>query len=208
MMSVGPFLFVFGLMVLLCGGASAQTDTIVLERWHFLKQGIVGVYDVEGNFNPGRYKWSILTPSQGPMRGLSNYVDPNQIRPFPKAPGRSKIPKLSNLLYKNCYESDRCELLIPPKESVGEKRLVIRLTGIDTPQVKASCEQETFLGNEAKKLISRYLSSAVHIELRNFYKRGGEIKGHLVADGQDLSELLVNQGLAVPFDGRRKDWCS
>jgi endonuclease YncB( thermonuclease family) len=32
--------------------------------------------------------------------------------------------------------------------------------------------------------------------------------GRLVADDQDLSELLVSQGLAVPFRGGKTDWCS
>ena len=208
MMNGRLFLLVFSLIVFLSGGASAQTDTIILDRWVFYKQGIVGVYDIEGNFNPGRYKWEILTPSQKHIPELRNYVDPNQIQPFPKAPVHSQTQNLSTLIYKNCYESNRCEFSFPQTEPSAEKRLLIRLAGIHTPHIKASCEQETFLGKQAKDLIHGYLSSAVHIELKNYSKRGRELAGRLVADGQDLSELLLTQGLAVPYGGNKKDWCS
>lgn len=207
-MKVRLFLIVFILIGVLNDGSFAQSDTIFLERWYFYKQGIVGVFDIEGNFNPGRYKWSILTPSQTPIPGLSNYVDPNEIRPIPEVTPHLGTPNLANLKYRKCHDSDRCEFFFPRKESGAAKRLLIRLAGIRTPNVKASCEQEAFLGKTAIDLIQGYLSSAVQIEVRNFSKRGGEIKGRVVADGQDLSELLVNQGLAVTFERNKKDWCS
>jgi len=205
------FLLVFGLILLVSVGASAQTDTIFLDRWHFYKQGIVGVYDVEGNFNPGRYTWSILTPSQSHLPALRAYVDPNQIQAFPEVPVRSPTKILSTLMYKNCYESDRCEFLFPQAGSENlavAKPLFVRLKGIHAPHVKAPCEQETFLGNQAKNLIEGLLSSTDHIQLIEYYQYGKEMKGRVVADGQDLSELLVNQGLAVNIEGEKKDWCS
>ena len=206
-MGVRLFLLVSGLMVLLSGGAAAQTDTLFLDRWHFIKQGIVGVYGLDGNFNPGRYKWSVLTPSQMHLPALPKYVDPNQIYPFPEASSSSGARNLSTLIYRNCPESDRCEFSFPQTEPQADKILFIRLAGIHAPHLKASCDQETFLGGQARDLIHEYLSSAVRIELRNFSQYGREIVGRLVVDGQDLSELLVGQGLAVQRDGNDKDWC-
>ena len=207
-MAVRLLLLIFVLMILLSGRAAAQSDTIVLDRRVFYKQGIVGVYDLEGNFNPGRYKWSILTPSQIHLPALPNYVDPNGIQPFPTAPNDQKTRTLSTILYEDCVESDRCEFSLPPTESQAAKRLVIRLAGIDAPHLKASCEQETLLGLQAHTLIHEYLSSAVHIELRNYSTNRREILGRVIADGQDLSDLLLNQGLAVLFSENQKDWCS
>ena len=177
---------VFSLIVLFGGGASVRSESIFLDRWDFIKQGIVGVYDIEGNFNPGRYKWSILTPSGAHIPGVSNYVDPNQIQPFPEATAHSEARRLSTpLIYRNCYDSDRCEFLFPQRERGPDQRLLIRLTGIHAPHVTASCEQEALLGKQAINLIHDHLSSAVHIELRNYSKRGEEFRGRLVADGQD-----------------------
>ena len=207
-MAVRLLLLIFGLMILLSGGAAAQSDTIVLDRRVFYKQGIVGVYDLEGNFNPGRYKWSILTPSQIHLPALPNYVDPNGIQPFPTAPNDQKTRTLSGLYYEDCFESDRCEFSLPQSEAQTAKRLVVRLSGIDAPHLKASCEQESLLGIQAHTLIHEHLSSALHIELRNYSTNRREISGRVIADGQDLSEILLNQGLAVLFDGNQKDWCT
>ena len=195
-------------MILLSGGAAAQSDTIVLDRRVFYKQGIVGVYDLEGNFNPGRYKWSILTPSQPHLPALPNYVDPNGILPFPTATNDQKHRTFSGLNFKDCIESDRCEFSLPQPEARTARRFVIRLAGINAPHLKASCEQESLLGLQAHTLIHEHLSSAVSIELRNYSTNRNEISGHVIADGQDLSELLLNQGLAEQFDGNQKDWCS
>ena len=190
------------------GGAAAQSDTIVLDRRVFYKQGIVGIYDLEGNFNPGRYKWSILTPSQIHLPALPNYVDPNGIQPFPEATNDQKARTLSGLNFKDCIESDRCEFYLPQTEAQTAKRLVIKLAGVDAPHLNASCEQESLLGLQAHTLIHEHLSSALHIELRNYSTHRRETLGRVIADGQDLSELLLSQGLAVHFGGNQKDWCS
>ena len=197
-----------GLNIVISGVSFAQADSIFLDRRVFYKQGIVGVYDIEGNFNPGRYKWEILTPSQSPIPELRNYVDPNAIQPFRGLPAHSERRDVSNLIYKNCDDSDRCEFFIPQTESTSERGLIVRLAGVHAPHHDASCEQEALLGKQAKDLLHEYLSSAVHIELRNVSRWGKEMSGRLVVDGQDLSELLVDQGLADPLRGKKKDWCS
>ena len=207
-MAVRLIFLILGLMILLSGGAAAQSDTIILDRRVFYKQGIVGIYDLEGNFNPGRYKWSILTPSQIHLPALPNYVDPNGIRPFSTAPNDHKTRTLSTLNYEDCIESDLCEFSSPQTEAQTAKRLVIRLAGINAPHLNATCEQESLLGLQARTLIHEHLSSSVHIELRNYSTYGRETSGRVIADGQDLSELLLNQGLAVRFGGNQKDWCS
>ena len=166
------------------------------------------MYDIEGNFNPGRYKWEILTPSQSPIPELRNYADPNAIQPFRELPAQSERGDLSDLIYQNCDASDRCEFFIPQTESDSETGLIVRLAGVHAPHHDASCEQEALLGTQAKDLLHEYLSSAVHIELKHYSKRGKEMSGRIIADGQDLSELLVDQGLANPLRGKKKDWCS
>jgi len=201
-------LLLIGLLVLLSDGLVAQNDGIVLERRYFYRQGIVGVHGIDGEPSPGRYKWSILTPSQDRLPGLHSYVDPNRIQPFPEASEAPQAWTLSPLVYKGCLDSDRCEFSFQQPNTPSAEHLVIRLAGIRAPHIKASCEQETFLGEQAKQLIHEFLSSAVHIELISQSIDRREIMGRLVADDQDLSELLVSQGLAIPFRGGKRDWCS
>jgi len=202
-------LLFIGLFSLLGEGlATAQTEGIVLEERYFYKQGIVGVFGIDGEFNPGRYKWSILSPSQGLLPGLPSYVDPNRIVPFPETSGLPETRTFSPLVYKGCPDSDQCEFSYQQTNARSAKRVVIRLAGIRAPHIKASCEQERLLGGQAQQLIHGFLSSALHIELisRSIDRR--EIVGRLVADDQDLSELLVSQGLAVPFREGKRNWCS
>ena len=207
-MTCRVLLLFIGLFWVLCEGLAAQTDGIVLERRYFIKQGIVGVRGIDGEFNPGRYKWSILTPSQDLLPGLPAYVDPNRILPFPETSELPQAWTLSPLVYQGCPDSDQCEFSLQQTSAPSAERLVIRLAGIRTPHIKASCEQETFLGEQAQQLIHGFLSSAIHIELISHSIDRREIVGHLVADDQDLSELLVSQGLAVPFREGKRDWCS
>ncbi len=207
-MKVGIYFLLFGLMMLGGDETAAQSDTVFLERWHFYRQRIVGVYDLEGNFNPGRYHWSILTPSPSQFPAIPKYVDPNQIVPFQEVPRSSETQNRSTLIYRKCHDSDRCEFSFSQPETPVAKGRLIRLAGIQTPHLKAACELEAFLGNQAKNLLHEYLSSALHIELRNFSENRREIVGRVIADGQDLSELLVNQGFAVLVDKNKKDWCS
>ncbi len=207
-MTCRVLLLFIGLFWVLCEGLAAQTDGIVLERRYFIKQGIVGVRGIDGEFNPGRYKWSILTPSQDLLPGLPVYVDPNRILPFPETSELPQAWTLSPLVYQGCPDSDQCEFSLQQTSAPCAERLVIRLAAIRTPHIKASCEQETFLGEQAQQLIHGFLSSAIHIELISHSIDRREIVGRLVADDQDLSELLVSQGLAVPFREGKRDWCS
>ncbi|MGP0593367.1 thermonuclease family protein [Nitrospira sp. T9] len=201
-------LLVIGLVALLGQELAAQTEGVVLERRYFYKQGIVGVFGIDGEFNPGRYKWSILTPSQDLLPGLPAYVDPNRIVPFPETSQLPGTSTFSALVYQGCSESDQCEFSFQQTNASAAKRLVIRLAGIRAPHIKASCEQETLLGRQAQQLIHGFLSSAVHIELISSSIDRREIVGRLVADDQDLSELLVSQGLAIPLREGKRDWCS
>lgn len=201
-------LVVIGLFALLGEELAAQTEGVVLERRYFYKQGIVGVFGIDGEFNPGRYQWSILTPSQDSLPGLPAYVDPNRLLPFPETSQLPGTSTFSALVYQGCSESDRCEFSFQQTNAPAAKHLVIRLAGIRAPHIKASCEQETLLGRQAQQLIHGYLSSAVHIELISSSIDRREIVGRLVADDQDLSELLISQGLAIPLREGKRDWCS
>ena len=201
-------LLVFGLFALLGQELAAQTEGVILERRYFYKQGIVGVFGIDGEFNPGRYKWSILTPSQDSLPGLPAYVDPNRILPFPETSQLPGTSTFSALVYQGCSDSNQCEFSFQQTNAPAAKRLVIRLAGIRTPHIKASCEQETLLGRQAQQLIHGFLSSAVHIELISSSIDRREIVGRLVADDQDLSDLLVSQGLATPVREGKRDWCS
>ena len=89
------------------------------------------------------------------------------------------------------------------------------MEGIDTPEIRGQCQKEKDLAKEARDLVRGLLNNAQSItliiddnpkEVRGKYFR---IVGRLIADGQDISDLLIERQLAVPYNGgtKVKDWC-
>lgn len=127
------------------------------------------------------------------------------------APGHGQVYfDFDQAVYHTCYDGDTCMMSLPGIHPLFGDHISIRLAGIDTPEMKGRCDQESQLARKARDLVRSILSQAQEIRLfkasRDKYFR---IDARVVADGQDLSELLMAQGLAVPYDGgtKTKDWC-
>ena len=94
-------------------------------------------------------------------------------------------------------------------EIIGE-RIGIRINGIDTPEMRGKCDLEKALARRAKEATVSILRNAKRVELRHM-KRGKyfRIVADVFADGKSVAETLLEQELAVPYDGGRKvrDWC-
>jgi endonuclease YncB( thermonuclease family) len=86
----------------------------------------------------------------------------------------------------------------------------IRIASIDTPERnwRAECEAEARLAELATRRLERLISEAGRIELvRDGVDRYGRTLGEVVLDARPVSELLISEGYAVPWEGRRHDWC-
>ena len=94
---------------------------------------------------------------------------------------------------------------LPPK-------LSIRVIGIDTPEKapRAQCEAEAKKAVEATRFTQRAVAEAkeVDIHIKSWDKYGGRVLGMVVLDGNGLSEMLIDAGLARPYKGDAKQsWC-
>lgn len=90
----------------------------------------------------------------------------------------------------------------------GEK---VRVADIDTPEIsEPQCESERALGERATKRFME-LVNAGSFELRAWEGRDKDQYGRklrvLVRDGRSLGGILVEEGLARTWSGRRKPWC-
>ncbi len=91
------------------------------------------------------------------------------------------------------------------------KKMSIRVNGIDTPEIKGNCIKEKRLAKKTKFFVARQLKSHRKIDLRNC-KKGKYFR--LVCDVYYndilLSQKLLNQNLAVKYDGgkKNKNWCN
>ncbi len=90
----------------------------------------------------------------------------------------------------------------------GEK---VRLADINAPEtVQAGCPQERALGERAKRRLLVLLNAGpftLEVSGRATDRYGRALR---VArrQGRSLSDVLVREGLAEPWRGRRSDWCA
>lgn len=98
--------------------------------------------------------------------------------------------------------------IIPPLDP----KLSLRVLGIDTPEkgFRAKCSQEIELGLKATEYTTAAVATAknIRVDIQDWDKYGGRVLGELYLDGQPLSQLLINEGLAAKYNGRtKKSWC-
>jgi endonuclease YncB( thermonuclease family) len=93
-------------------------------------------------------------------------------------------------------------------------RLKLRIPGIDTPEYgkKAQCPTEAKKAEAAKLFLEETLGSITTLRIENprWDKYGGRIEGDLVIKGKTLTDILIDSGHAVAYDGEgaRRNWCS
>ena len=87
---------------------------------------------------------------------------------------------------------------------------LVRLSGIDAPELKADCAEERRLGELARRLLRDRLGEGdVWLTDIEYEKFAGRVLARVAtADGADLSHGLLQAGLARPYDGgKRASWC-
>ena len=104
-----------------------------------------------------------------------------------------------------CYDGDTCYVTI---NGQNEK---IRLFELDTPEIsEPKCDAELELGLKARDFVNDLIKNAEIIEFKTDYELDyfGRILSYLIIDGDDVSALLVKNGLGVVYKkGHKMDWC-
>jgi endonuclease YncB( thermonuclease family) len=90
----------------------------------------------------------------------------------------------------------------------------VRIANIDAPELgHARCDAEKRLALVAKRRLEALLAGggiAVHVgdpQDGRTRDRHGRTLATVSAGGRDVGEVLVAEGLARPWDGRRHPWC-
>jgi len=87
----------------------------------------------------------------------------------------------------------------------------IRLTGVDTPEIKGKCQQEITKALAAKKFTETIVPVNSHVTLytlRPDKYAGRTDAGVALSNGADLAQALISNGFARPYKGgARKSWC-
>jgi endonuclease YncB( thermonuclease family) len=86
----------------------------------------------------------------------------------------------------------------------------VRLFGVDTPELRARCEEEQALAREARDFVrARLESKRVNLRDVRYDKYGRRVLARVFTpEGEDLAESLIRRGLARAYDGSaRLGWC-
>jgi len=117
---------------------------------------------------------------------------------------------IQGAVYIRNYDGDTITFNLPGLHPIIGEKISIRVNGIDTPEIKGKCEQEKYSAEQAKEMIADILKDAEQVDLKNI-ERGKyfRIVADVFVDGESLADILIETGLAVPYDGGKKgkDWC-
>lgn len=124
-------------------------------------------------------------------------------------PSWSFAEDLTNVQWLACHDGDTCDfnVLLPAIFGAG---ISVRLSGIDTPEIRGKCTQENMLATQARDFLIMQLQAAKTIVLRQVFRdKYFRIDAVIMADEVNLNNLMVSKGYAVPYTGSgvRHDWC-
>ena len=130
---------------------------------------------------------------------------------LPSAAAAQTYFDFPEVTYHTCYDGDTCMVSLPGVHAFFGDHILVRLAGIDTPEIKGKCEREKVLAKEARDVVRGILGAASRVEPKKAERdKYFRINAHVIADGEDVSAVLVLKGFAVPYDGgtKTKDWCA
>lgn len=103
-------------------------------------------------------------------------------------------------------------LIVIDGDTIRSDEEHIRLEGIDAAEIgNAKCEAERRLALLSKHRLQQLLGSgSVDIRRNEHPKkpdRYGRTLAQILVDGEDVGCILIREGYARPWAGRREDWC-
>lgn len=106
---------------------------------------------------------------------------------------------------------DGDSLLVRVRIWLGQEvSTIVRIRGIDAPELKGACEEERAGAQEARRFIEQQLvGGSVTLAAIESDKFGGRVIAQVFAPGDvDVGAALVGAGLARHYGGgRREGWC-
>lgn len=113
-------------------------------------------------------------------------------------------------IYVRNYDGDTITFNLPGLHPIIGEKISIRVNGIDTPEIRGKCEKEKYDAQQAKEMVAEILKDAEQIVLKNM-ERGKyfRIAADVIVDGENLSDMLIEAGMAVMYSGGKKadEWC-
>lgn len=114
--------------------------------------------------------------------------------------------------YLKNYDGDTITFKIKNVPKIIGENISVRVKGIDTPEIKGKLPCEKEVARITQKLVHNLLVNSKQINLveveRDKYFR---ILADVEFDGKQLSDILIKNKLAYPYEGKTKEklnWCN
>lgn len=113
--------------------------------------------------------------------------------------------------YEKNYDGDTISFHIPHIHPFFTS-MNIRVQGIDTPEIRSKDPCERVAATYVREYVKSKMQSASLINLTNV-KRGKYFRlvADIMIDGTNLAQIMLQEGLAVEYDGKTKpkvNWCN
>jgi len=104
------------------------------------------------------------------------------------------------------YDGDTLTVDIKDWPPVIGTAMPIRINGVDTPEIDSKDPGIKKLAENAKRFVTQTLASSSVIELKNIKRdKYFRLDADVIVDGYNLGQLLINNKLAKPYDGGKKE---
>lgn len=142
-----------------------------------------------------------------PPGGSSRTQNPSAVQVV-KSPPTQNVPGFRP--YSLCSGSTRSHCVVDG-DTIWHEGTKIRIADIDTPEVgDPKCSSEAALGAKATKRLLQ-LVNAGPFQMQSWQGRDEDKYGRklrvFVRDDRSLGDILVSEGLARTWTGRRQPWC-
>ena len=113
-------------------------------------------------------------------------------------------PFVYNAILERVVDGDTVDVTLDLGFSVHLKKQRCRLAGIDTPESRTRNLKEKALGLKAKERLKQLCVCSFKIQSLGKGKYGRILAIPYTEDGQDICQMLVNEGHAVEYHGGTK----
>ena len=107
------------------------------------------------------------------------------------------------------YDGDSFKVNISSWPAIIGKEMIIRVKGIDAPEIAGKCEKENLLAQLARQHTANLIEKSFRVELKNMQRdQYFRILADVYVDRVHLGNSLLSKNLAVPYSGGQKhNWC-
>lgn len=107
------------------------------------------------------------------------------------------------------YDGDSFKVNINSWPAIIGKEMIIRVKGVDAPEIAGKCEKEVLMAKLARQHTANLIEKSFRVELKNIQRdQYFRILADVYVDRTHLGNSLLTNKLAVPYSGGPKhNWC-